>query len=372
MSSFKEVSLGETRQLLSKAKPTTCFLDTIPTKLLKAYPEVFLPLITRLLNLSLTSGIFPSIWKRAIVKPLLKKPGLDRTFKNYRPVSNLNFISKLLECAVLIQIQDHLYRQKLLPQYQSSYQVNFSTETLLMKLVDDILNGMESQEVIALGALDLSAAFDTVDHDLLLVILKSCFGIDGIHLVWIRSYLGGRSFQVQVGRTLSQPIDVPYAVPQGSLLGPVLFICYIATLNDIIQGTSASMLGYADNHAVYKSFLPIDESSALESLTEVIMRIRNWMKHLFLKMNDLKTEIIIFRTNSQCNKITTTTMEVGETPVNISSELNYLGVLLDQNLTLKTHILTKTKRAAYHLYRIRQIVRFLDLPAKKHLFPPWL
>ena len=212
------------------------------------------------------------------------------------------------------------------------------------------------------------SAFDTVDHDLLLVIIKSQFGIDGIPLVWIRSYLDCRSFQVQGGRALSQPIDVPYAVPQERLLGPVLFICYITTPNNIIQGTSASMLGYADDHVAYKSFLPIDESSVLESLTEMIMRIRNWMKHSFLKMNDLKTEIVIFRTNSRCNKITTTTMEVGETPVNISSELSYLGVLLDQNLTLKTHIVTKTKRAAYHLYRIRQIVRFLDLPAKKNTY----
>ena len=97
MSSFKAVSLGETRWLLSKANPTTCLLDTIPTKLLKAYLEVFLPLITRLLNLSLTSGIFLSIWKRAIVKLLLKQPEWDRIFKNYRPVSNLNFILKLLK-----------------------------------------------------------------------------------------------------------------------------------------------------------------------------------------------------------------------------------------------------------------------------------
>ena len=272
-------------------------MDTIQTKLLKAYPEVFLPLITRLLNLSLTSGIFPSIWKRAIVKLLLKKPGLERIFKNYRPVSNLNFISKLLKSAVLIHSQDHLYSQKLLPQYQSSYRVTFSTETLLMKLVDDILNGMESQEVTALAALHLSAAFDTVNHDLLLVILKSHFGIDGTPLVWIRSYLDGRSFQVHVGSALSQLIDVPYAVPQGSLLGPVLLICYIATLNDIIQGTSACTLGCADDHAVSKCILPIDESSALKSLTEVIMRITNWMKHLFLKMNDSKTEIVMYQVN---------------------------------------------------------------------------
>ena len=96
--------------------------------------------------------------------------------------------------------------------------------------------------------------------------------------------------------------SMPYAVPQGSLLGPISFICYIATLNDIIQGTSLSMLGYADDHAVYKSFLPMDESSALEGLTEVIKRIRNTMKYSFLKMNDSKTEIFIFGTHSQCNK----------------------------------------------------------------------
>ena len=133
-----------------------------------------------------------------------------------------------------------------------------------MKLMDDILKGMESQEVTALAALDLSTAFDTVNHNLLLVTLKSHFGIDGIPLEWIRSYLKNRSFQVQVGSALSEPIDVPYAVPQGNLLGPVLFICYIATLGDNIQGTSTSLLGYADDHAVYESFLPTDEFSALK------------------------------------------------------------------------------------------------------------
>ena len=96
------------------------------------------------------------------------------------------------------------------------------------------------------------------------------------------------------------------------------------------------------------------------------------MRQSFLKMSNSKTEIVIFGTHSQCNKITTTGMEVSQTSLNISSELNYLGVLLDQNLTLKTHILTKAKRASYHLYRIRQIAKFLDPPATKHLFHPWL
>ena len=233
--------------------------------------------------------------------------------------------------------------------------------------MDDILQGMESQEVIALVALDLSVAFDTVNHDLLLVILKSCFSIDSIPLAWIRSYLNNRSFQVQVGSALSDPIKVPYAVPQGNLLGPVLFIYYIATLENIIQDTSTSLLGYADDHAVYNSFLPTDEFPALRNLTEVTEKIRNWMRQSFLKINDSKTEIVIFGTHSQCNKITTTAMEVGETLVNISPELTYPDVHLDNNLTLKSHILTKAKGASHHLYRIRQIVKFLDLLAKQTL-----
>ena len=121
MLSFKPFTLSEVRPLLSKAKHTTCLSDTIPTRLLKTHPETFLPLITKLINLSLTSGTFPCIWKRAIVKPLFKEIGLENIFKNYRPVSNLNFITKLLESAVLLQIQEHLYNLDLLPQYQSSY-----------------------------------------------------------------------------------------------------------------------------------------------------------------------------------------------------------------------------------------------------------
>ena len=142
---------------------------------------------------------------------------------------------------------------------------------------------MESQEVPTLIAVDLSAAFNMVNHDLLLVIFRSQFGIDGIPLAWIRSYLNKRSFQVQLGSTLLEPIDVPYAVPRGSLLGAFLFICYIATLENIIQDTSISLLGYADDHMVYNSFSPIDEHLALKNLSVVTDKIRNWMRQSFLK-----------------------------------------------------------------------------------------
>ena len=110
--------------------------------------------------------------------------------------------------------------------------------------------------------------------------------MDGIPLAWIKSYLNERCFQVQVGSTLSEPIDVAYAVPQGSLLGPVLFICYIETLENIIQDTCISLIGYADDHVVYNSFLQIDEHQALKNVSVVTYKIRNWMRQSLLKMNE--------------------------------------------------------------------------------------
>ena len=144
MTSYIPVTLSDVRWLLTKAKPTTCLSDTIPTMLLKRYPEAFLLLILRLIKLSLTSGTFTLTWRRTIVKALLKKIGLENIFKHYRPVNN--FILKLLESAVLLQMQECLYTLNLLPQYQSSYRVNFFMETLHLKLIDDILRGWKPRK----------------------------------------------------------------------------------------------------------------------------------------------------------------------------------------------------------------------------------
>ena len=154
---------------------------------------------------------------------------------------------------------------------------------------------------------------------------------------------------------------------KGTYWVPFFSSATLQHLEDIIQDTSTSLLGYADDHAVYSSFLPMDEHLALKNLSVVADKIRNWMRQSFLKMNHSKTEIVIFGTRGQCSKITATSIEVGDTSVNISPKLTYLGVLLNQNLMLKSHILKKAKRASYHPYRIRQIIKFLDLPAKQTL-----
>ena len=154
--------------LLGNSKSTSCCLDPIPTPLLKSCIELLIPVITKIINTSFDSEIFPVSWKEAVVIPRLKKSGLDLVFKNLGPVSNLAYISKLTERALFDQKYDHIVRSGLYPLLQSAYRRYHSTETVLVKVANDILLNMNSQRVTLLVLLDLSAAFDTVDHGIYL------------------------------------------------------------------------------------------------------------------------------------------------------------------------------------------------------------
>ena len=148
--------------------------------LLKRFIDFLVSPITAILNLSLSSVTFPSALKHASISPLLKKPNLDPDDPNsYRPVSNLPFLSKLIERAIFIQLSDHLSRHDLLPDRQSAYRQNYSTETALLSLRDDLLRAADDGNGTAIVLLDLSAAFDTIDHDVLLDRLNGHCGLTG-------------------------------------------------------------------------------------------------------------------------------------------------------------------------------------------------
>ena len=160
-----------------------CPLDFIPTFLLKLCFNELGQIITNLANLSLSEGIFPSSFEQALVQPLLKKPSLSTDdLNNFRPISNLNFISKILEKVVASRIQSHLSSNSLSSSFQSAYRIFHSTETTLLKIHNDLILAMDRGEVTSLILLDLSAAFDTVDHSILLTRLQNWFGLDGLSL----------------------------------------------------------------------------------------------------------------------------------------------------------------------------------------------
>ena len=171
--------------------------------------------------------------------------------RSYRPISNLSVVSKLLERLVARQLLDYLNKTGLLPQLQSAYRVGHSTETAVLKVLSDILLAIDSGDLSALVLLDLSAAFDTVDHDILIRRLKTSYGLSGMVLQWFQTYLVGRSQCVRTGLSASLLTLIVCGVPQGSVLGPILFLLYTADLILLIRGHGLCPHLYADDTQIY-------------------------------------------------------------------------------------------------------------------------
>ena len=279
-SEFNLLSESEVFDLITASSKKSCPLDPIPTKLLNECVDVPLPPITKIINLSLDSGYFPRTCKCALVQPLLKKDGLPPVFRNFGPVSNLAFISKLVETVVAKQLQHYLNCNSLFPVFQSAYRQNHSTETALLKVMNDTLLNMKNQCVTLLILLDLSAAFDTVNHDTMLRRLEYSFATQGKALSWFASYLSGRTQRIMINESLSKPFKLECGVPQRSCLGPLLFTLYTSELFEIIKHNLPMIHCYADDSQVYISFSPNDRAEQLavvRNMEDCIRDIRSWM-----------------------------------------------------------------------------------------------
>ena len=222
---FQPVTQDQVSKLINSSTIKSCDLDPIPAVMLKKCWPVIAPVITEVVNRSLDCAIMPEMLKIAQIRPLLKKSNLDHeVFKNFRPVSNLAFISKVIEKAVSCQLIEYIESNDLGEPLQSAYKRLHNTETALLKVHNDILNEIDQYRTVALLLLDLSAAFATVDHKLLLRRLRVRFGIGGKALAWFTSYLTGRSQYVTIRGADSSHCSVPYGVPQGSVFGPLLYL----------------------------------------------------------------------------------------------------------------------------------------------------
>ena len=211
-----------------------CCLYPIQAFLLKNCVAELTPILLHVLNSFLKTGIFPSDMKKAVIKPTLKKENADvDILSNYRPVSNLSAFSKFPKRTVLNQLNFHLTSHSLNSEVQSGYRPNHSCETLLVRMCDGLNKEIEAGNVVIVVLLDFSAAFDTIDHTVLLEKLMKDYGITGSALQWIKFYLEKRHFCVKIDDTLSSFLELLFGVPQGSLLGPILFILYIKALQKI-------------------------------------------------------------------------------------------------------------------------------------------
>ena len=333
-------------------------LDPWPTFLVKECIDILLPSITRLVNCSLSEGVVPDEFKKAIVTPLIKKSSLPpNDLKNYRPVSGLGFISKLVERVVASQLNDHVSLNGLENVRQSAYKLGHSTESALLSIKNDVHLAFAKGEATAVVLLDQSAAFDTIDHDTLLNSLSSWFGVSGVVLDWFKSYLSDRVQCIKIGSILSDAKKLLYGVPQGSVLGPILFSLYTTPLSKVIQNhPGISFQFYADDTQLYVHLTHKNVASALDKLSHCLEDVKRWLSTNKLKLNPDKTEFIVFGSKSQREKLNQSF------PVNILGNLKSptdavrnLGVWFDSDFSFSCHVRKVCKACFAHVRDLKRL-----------------
>jgi hypothetical protein len=322
--------------------------------------------ITNIVNLSLKEGVFPGQFKSAIVTPLLKKSTLDKdNLKNYRPVSGLNYVSKVIERVVAKQIKNYLATNNLDNPNQSAYKTGHSTETTLLKIKNDIHLNLAENKPTALVLLDLSAAFDTIDHNTLSALLRAEFGFQGTVLKWFNSYLADRTLSVKIDDDQSDRLSLEFGVPQGSVLGPVLFTLYTTPLSDIISKyDDISHHLYADDTQVYFTITPNNASITIPRLQSCLEDIQTWMAENKLKLNPDKTEFILIGTKKQQSMFKNIfPVDILGNLITPTEKVRNLGVIFDSEFNFSAHVMAVCKACYYHIRDIARIRKFLPKPA---------
>ena len=333
---FHETNFPSVAKLLSSLSKKGPGVNGVPYKFIQLWPSFFCYFISSYINSSFDTNVYPASFKVAKVKPVYKKD--DKTIvSNYRPVSVLPNISKLFERTAHCQIVNFLNTNKLLIYEQHGFRAHHSTTTALTSLLDKIYVSVDNGFVVCCIFLDFSKAFDTINHFILLEKLKYCFNFSEAAVSWIKSYLSGRSFFVEVGDSNSNFFDLSCGVPQGSILGPLLFIMYI---NDIIKCLKHSdAVIYADDTSI------VFKANSLSMLEEIVnhdlRNISDYCSKNRLKLNPSKCSAMIF--GKYCD-VSTLNFMLDNSRIEIVDKVKYLGFTVDNQLNFNEHLLNLSKK----------------------------
>ena len=356
---MKKTNKQRIEKIVKKVKPTHCDNDPFPFSEVKNSERLplILDIYTKIVNLCIENKIIPTTEKSALINPILKTNLDSQCLKSYRPVSNLPFLSKIIENVILDQLQTHLNDNNILPDNQSAYRQMYSTETALCSIVNDLIINTEKGECSLLILLDLSAAFDTVVHNTLYKDLKK-IGIDGDALELLSNYLQGRTYNVKIRNSISQIKPLTRGVPQGSVLGPILFCIYTIELSYILRKHNVKFKLFADDTQFYLTVNDINET--VRSITTIITEIKNWMNYKKLKLNEDKTECLLIGKKSKLLALNIRNINLMGNKVKITEQIKSLGVIFDETLSFNAQINQATRTAGYHLRNIAFIKKYLD------------
>jgi hypothetical protein len=359
MMNFHPVTQGDVLKKINKLKINkACGYDAIPAKLLKAGSEQISRFLTPIVNMTLSSSSFPDIMKHAEVSPAHKK--LDPTDKrNYRPISVLASMSKVFEGILCDQLMN--YFSNILSMMLSAYRQNYSCCNVVLKCIEDWKAALDKDEVVGCILMDLSKAFDSLPHALLLAKLRS-YGLSDNSCQLIKTYLTNRQQRVKIGTERSTWRELKRGVPQGSLTGPLLFNIF---LNDLLHDISdiCTVYNYADDNSL--SFHHSDPTVVKSVLESASMQALEWFSNNFMLANPDKFQAITLTRSSE-NPINN--FKIGDASIEPSTEVKMLGFIVDDKLTFKKHVQTICSKAARQVNALRRISNYLSIDSKLAIY----
>jgi hypothetical protein len=356
----EEVTAGLRNLKISKATG----IDMIPSRALKIAADIIAPSITWIFNLSLKTGIFVDAWKKACVLPIYKS-GDRRLCENYRPISILPVISKILERSVFDQLYKFLNDNSLLSKYQSGFRPKNSTLTALLQMCDEWHQNLDCGKLIGVVFLDIRKAFDSVDHKILLHKMKTQFGLTSIELGWFESYLMNREQVCNINGQSSSPKKIITGVPQGSILGPLLFLLYINDLPECLSKTTPRL--YADDTQIFASSTVY--ADLIEKLNSDLNQISKWLAINKLQHHPTKTKVMIIGSAQNLKeKVRDSPVMLNGKTIPSTDSFECLGVIIDKRLLWDKHIEKICKKVGAGIAVMKRIKPFVPIETMRLIY----
>jgi hypothetical protein len=365
---FKYVRPDEIINTLLDIKSSAVGVDNLSLQFIKLCLPVILPVLEHLFNYSLQNSCFPEVWKKANIKPIpkIKNPS---TCKDYRPVSILCVLAKAIEKIVYHQTVEFIEFHNILPKYQSGFRKGYSTTTALIKVIDDIRKSADKRMVNILLLLDMSKAFDCVHHTLLIKKLRH-INFSSSVVNWFKSYLHDRCTRVFVNNDVKSDWSaLETGVPQGSVLGPLLFALYLFDMPQVLKYCRYHQ--YADDLQLYLEFDPTLYDEACSKVSEDVLSVIEYMCNHNLILNVDKTQVIVLGSASYVKRLYAKadglTIEIGESLLTCVPVVKNLGVFVDSTLTWNEHCIYVINKVFSVLAQLRRTFSYTPLHIRKML-----
>lgn len=350
---FSTVTSEDIERSLATICSNAIGADQISTKMLRLTLPYCKSTLCHIINFSLTHGVVPNIWKQSLVLPLAKVPKATE-LKQLRPISILPTLSKVIERLVHNSLVQYIEEHNILPPLQSGFRKHYSTCTALLKVTSDIARSMDQSQVILLALLDFSKAFDSLDHNLIIAKLHY-YGCNDIVLKWFSNYLNGRTQCVKIGEEISSARSIVQGVPQGSILGPLLFTIYTADLTSLLSECEYHM--YADDTQLYISSAPEQINNIATKLNYNIGVINKWCKSNSIILNPVKSQVLCIGSpylRAKALQYLTVSISLDSQQLELVDCAKNLGIYLDSHMKFEKHVLTKSALCYGKLRYLRQ------------------